>query len=213
MTAKRSAELTTEIRIVRAATKLFADYGFDGVSIREILALAEANVASVNYYFGSKEKLYHAVVHQYAQKINMARDLGLERVRDTYGFTRDTLPEVLRAYSEPHFAVAKQPGGSDYVRMFSRLHTEPRDIAIEFYEVHFGKCRAAYVSALNVALKPIAKDDLRRGFSFFVTSMLSAPSDVGYSQLTGKASQNVDYSCLCEQLVRYHAAGLLALAK
>jgi AcrR family transcriptional regulator len=48
--------------IINKAIELFAEKGFKGTSIRDLAAKAEVNVAMVNYYFGSKEKLFEAMV-------------------------------------------------------------------------------------------------------------------------------------------------------
>jgi len=44
------------------AERLFAEQGFEAVSIREISKEADINIAMVSYYFGSKEKLYEEVI-------------------------------------------------------------------------------------------------------------------------------------------------------
>ena len=51
----------TRERILDAAEELFAEHGFEGVSLREITRLAGANVAAVNYHFGSKDRLIDAM--------------------------------------------------------------------------------------------------------------------------------------------------------
>jgi AcrR family transcriptional regulator len=48
----------TKNRIVRVALELFAKFGFEGVSTRLIAEKACCNIASLNYYFGTKKKLY-----------------------------------------------------------------------------------------------------------------------------------------------------------
>ena len=48
--------------IIESAIKLFGTKGFEGTSVRDIAANAQVNVAMINYYFGSKEKLFEAVV-------------------------------------------------------------------------------------------------------------------------------------------------------
>ena len=49
----------TRNRLLNTAQWLFAKQGFKATSLRQITQKAEANVASVNYYFGSKEYLKH----------------------------------------------------------------------------------------------------------------------------------------------------------
>jgi AcrR family transcriptional regulator len=52
----------TRQRLVEAAAKLFANKGFEHVTVREICKASSANVAAVNYHFGDKAGLYRAVV-------------------------------------------------------------------------------------------------------------------------------------------------------
>lgn len=53
---RQSAE--TREKILRAASHLFAEKGYRGTTIAQICRAAPANIAAVNYHFGSKEKLY-----------------------------------------------------------------------------------------------------------------------------------------------------------
>lgn len=48
-------------RLLDAALTLFADKGFAKTSTREIAQAAQANIASISYYFGDKNGLYRAV--------------------------------------------------------------------------------------------------------------------------------------------------------
>lgn len=51
----------SERRLLDAAERLFAEHGYNGVSIRDIAAAARANISSVYYHFHSKQKLLEAV--------------------------------------------------------------------------------------------------------------------------------------------------------
>jgi AcrR family transcriptional regulator len=48
--------------ILDAAEECFAASGFAGATTRQMAALAGVNVATLHYHFGSKEKLYRAVL-------------------------------------------------------------------------------------------------------------------------------------------------------
>ncbi len=48
-------------RIIDAATRLFAERGYHGVSMRELAAAVDLNIATISYHVGSKPQLYHEV--------------------------------------------------------------------------------------------------------------------------------------------------------
>ncbi|MFA5909245.1 MAG: CerR family C-terminal domain-containing protein [Vicinamibacterales bacterium] len=52
----------TQDRLIKAAAVLFAEQGFDNVTVREICKASHANVAAVNYHFGDKAGLYRAII-------------------------------------------------------------------------------------------------------------------------------------------------------
>jgi AcrR family transcriptional regulator len=53
-------------QITREAMELFAKKGFEGTSIRDIASNAGVNIAMINYYFGSKEKLFESLLENKA---------------------------------------------------------------------------------------------------------------------------------------------------
>ncbi len=48
--------------ILVTALQLFAEKGFEGTTVRDIAEKASVNVAMVNYYFGSKDKLFEQIL-------------------------------------------------------------------------------------------------------------------------------------------------------
>lgn len=57
----RPSQVTRE-RIMKAAERLFAERGYDGTSIRAIVARARVNQAAINYHFAGKDGLYREVL-------------------------------------------------------------------------------------------------------------------------------------------------------
>lgn len=53
--------------IMEVAVALFAEKGFEGTSIRDLAHEADVNIAMINYYFGSKEKLFVALLENKAR--------------------------------------------------------------------------------------------------------------------------------------------------
>ena len=58
----KSTELSTEDKILLAASKVFTEKGFSGTRTRDIAEEAGINLALLNYYFRTKEKLFEQVM-------------------------------------------------------------------------------------------------------------------------------------------------------
>lgn len=54
-------------RISGAACELFGNFGYDGVSVRDIAREAGVTIGSISYYFGSKELLYRDTARHLVQ--------------------------------------------------------------------------------------------------------------------------------------------------
>jgi len=54
----------TRDRLLEAGLRLFAMYGFDSVSTRQLAQTAGVNIAAIAYHFGGKQELYNAVAEQ-----------------------------------------------------------------------------------------------------------------------------------------------------
>ncbi len=58
----------SKTRILNSAVKLFAEKGYDAVSIREICRNAGANLCMVSYYWGGKKELYQGILDDLIEK-------------------------------------------------------------------------------------------------------------------------------------------------
>jgi AcrR family transcriptional regulator len=90
--------------ILTVAEALFAEHGYEGTSVRALAKRAGVNVAMISYYFGSKEKLFEALVEYRAsylrnklkdvkkdfadpvRRIGAALDLVVDRIFSNPGF-------------------------------------------------------------------------------------------------------------------------------
>ena len=59
----------TARRILLAAIEVFADEGYEGASTRSLASRADVNAPAIQYYFGSKEGLYRAVIAHIANLV------------------------------------------------------------------------------------------------------------------------------------------------
>jgi len=78
---KPKAPEANRARIVAAAIQEFASRGFKGASMDAIAARTHTTRAMINYYFGSKEKLYLSVLEQVYSEIRLAEgELDLDHL-------------------------------------------------------------------------------------------------------------------------------------
>jgi AcrR family transcriptional regulator len=68
--------ILTRRRILKAASRVFAEEGYEGASIRDIVAKADVNQAAISYHFGSKEGLYRAVLEKALAALTNADNEG-----------------------------------------------------------------------------------------------------------------------------------------
>jgi AcrR family transcriptional regulator len=94
----RPSEVTRE-RIMKAAARLFADRGYDGTSIRAIVAKARVNQAAINYHFDGKDGLYREVLREAFRALT---EQQLEHAAETKSMSREeALAEFIKRQLHP----------------------------------------------------------------------------------------------------------------
>jgi len=90
----------TRSAILAAAERLYADRGFGDVTLRDIVAEANVNLAAVNYHFGSKDELIAElfVTRSIATNRERLREL---RAAEEEGGGSAPIDEILRALVGP----------------------------------------------------------------------------------------------------------------
>jgi AcrR family transcriptional regulator len=111
---------TTRDRLLDAAERLFAEHGFQATTMRTVTTEAAANIAAVNYHFGSKQALLEAVVHRALGPVVEARRLRLEALP-----AEPTVEEIVDALISPLIERMAEPEGGRMLRLVGRLLVDP----------------------------------------------------------------------------------------
>jgi TetR/AcrR family transcriptional regulator, regulator of cefoperazone and chloramphenicol sensitivity len=85
----------TRARVIAAAGELFADHGYHGVTVRDIIQKAKTHQSALNYHFAGKETLYRDVLLHACDTPESAK-LELEALRRMP--PRQALRELVRAW-------------------------------------------------------------------------------------------------------------------
>jgi TetR/AcrR family transcriptional regulator len=130
-----------QIAILAAATKLFAEQGFDGVSMRDVARTAGVSKANIYHHFSSKEALYLAILQASASETavlveNLASGSGdfddrlkvfsnayQQHLFDQHLSSRLLLREALSGDEKKGKAIADKVVGDVFRRMISILST------------------------------------------------------------------------------------------
>ena len=143
---------STKNRLLDAAEKLFAEKAFENVSIRDLAAAADVNVAAVNYHFQGKENLYFEVVQRrfVAQRDKTLAALG-SLLEKTGG--RPRVDQVIRTLVRQHLEGAlPDHGNASFMALIAR-HMHPGNAAMAgpFFKTMvapiFGKFSQALITA------------------------------------------------------------------
>ena len=125
----------TEERIRQVAKRLFTERGYARTKIRDVAEEADVNIALLNYYFRSKERLYESIVTENFQEymnavgeVLNAPGLSLEvRIRHYVEQMLDTLktnPDL------PFFVMNEGRNNPEFCQRFFTTHSETFDQSV-----------------------------------------------------------------------------------
>jgi AcrR family transcriptional regulator len=142
----------TRSAILAAAERLYADRGFGDVTLRDIVAAANVNLAAVNYHFGSKDELIAELFVTRSLATNRERLRELKAAEDAGG-GRAPIEIIMRALVGPTLrgCLGPESGRSTAARFMIRASIEsvPPIRRIKNREVdHLRKFAAAMRRAL-----------------------------------------------------------------
>lgn len=151
--------MTTRSRLLDAAERLFADRGFHAASVREITELAGANVAAVNYHFGSKEQLLRAVTDRIVAPLNARRRELLATALEAA--TPPSVAAILEAFLRPDIeAMRALDERRPVVRFVGRIYSDDAPWIRDMATAQFAEVGRSFHSALAAALPDVDEEEL-----------------------------------------------------
>lgn len=168
-------------RLMDASEQLFAEHGWNAVSIRSIVAAADVNLAALHYHFGSKEQLLSEI---FAAR---AKPIAEERVRLLSEIDLDAAPSlerILEAFLRPALIIGsdERSGGRAFVKLRARLATEPETVSRRILAKAFDESSGAFLDAIGRALLGIPRAELEWRFHFMLGAMFYTMADAGRIQ-------------------------------
>ena len=125
--AQRDRGAETRQRLLEAGLDIFGRLGFEGATTRQIVDQAGANLAAINYHFGSKEGLHIAVAEHVATRIVALVGPTLVAVDSPEAFAtpataRAALIRLIEAFAE---TILGEEEAEQWARFIVREHMQP----------------------------------------------------------------------------------------
>jgi AcrR family transcriptional regulator len=147
----RPSALTRQA-IIRAATNLFAEQGFEGTTVRAIVAKARVNQAAINYHFDGKEGLYREIL-RVAVAAFTRDDVGAE---ESAALPRE---EALRSFINQQLRpLLARDEMSRYVRIFAWETAQPSKVLRQFLASSASPFMSRAIGLVRRFLPPDASD-------------------------------------------------------
>lgn len=211
MTDKR--EISTKELILDTAERLFAERGFDGVSLRSIIAEAGVNLAAVHYHFHSREALLHALFARRLEPLNRKRLALLEALESEAAGRPLPVELILEAMLIPILKLVRDPArnGPTFARLIGRLQAEGGTELAEIFKKHMDEVVERFTQALRKALPGLPPAELFWRMHFAMGAMGHTLRGTRLTAvLSGGVFDPSDLEGGIDRLIAFLAAGLRA---
>ena len=160
--------VATRVSLLNAAEQLFSQHGVDGTSVRAIITAAGANLAAINYHFGTKERLALEVFARRLEPVNRERIERLDALEKAAGRQKLRLEQIIDALIRPAVEAKEDgaPGCDDFMRLISRCFQEPNPELKKFVEQQFAEVVRRFDSAILKAVPGLPPGELFWRMSF-----------------------------------------------
>lgn len=154
-------KLSTKNRLLDAAEKLFADKGFDEVSVRDLAAAADVNVAAVNYHFQGKENLYHEVIRR---RFSLQKDATLASLAEAMSQADDRpeLDAIIRTIVNSYLegALVRDVGPRIMAAITREMHSNYNTRHMVVFKEMIAPIFAAFSTAMLAARPNLRQEDV-----------------------------------------------------
>lgn len=146
-------------RVLQTAASLFATFGFEGVSTREIARSSGCHVPSIYYHFSSKENLYRETCEE---KLEDSLELVRERIKQADD-PETRLRALLAAFCE-HFTQDRE--------LFLLIQRDVINAAVARPRFLFGSHYQHFMNMIRELSSELTGHDIGQHRAFVVLSMI-----------------------------------------
>ncbi|WP_420557325.1 TetR/AcrR family transcriptional regulator [Roseovarius sp.] len=207
-----SYNVATRGKLLDSAEELFAARSHEAVTLKEIAALAEANVGQIVYHFGQKDALIKEVILRRAGLISAERLQLLDAYERLVGQENVALEPLVRAFIDPYLAKLKgEEAGWRNWALFIGRNVWDKTLSETIAEA-FNPAASRYIEAFRRALPSLTRVDGARAFQLLLAGIYgSTTNDSRINSLLGDEGLSRDYDGYQEVLIPFVVGGIQAI--
>ena len=202
----------TKDRILASAERLFAASGFDGVSMRDIAADANAQLALIHYHFGTKLDLYRAIwALRYTDEVANRREASLASI--DFGLP---VPKLIRTLVEiyllPLIKMTEVEELRAFVAMGARECTDPKEAERGILQEFLDTPARRFVEYFGKALPELSPAEIAWGYQAMLgVSVVYLADRDRITRISKGAARAGDAKAATRPLVEFCVGGWLTL--
>lgn len=211
---KSEQKQKTRDRILDAAEALFAQRGFEGVSVRQIMRRADADVSLAYYHFDSKQDLFDQVMLRRAETLNSLRLDALDAVERRHSDDAPSVEEIIGAFTNPllELLASEHEAWKHYFQLIAQINSST-EWGGELMTRYFDPLVSRFIDALRKALPGCTEEDLYWSYHFLSGALTLTFAETGrIDNLSGGVCRSSDMQSIAERMPAFLAAGFRALA-
>ena len=198
-------------KLLETAEQLFADKGFEAVSVRDITQLAKTNVAAVNYHFGSRDSLLGMVMMRYMQPVTEERLARIDTLDRKWAGKVVPLEEIIDAYVRPLITQVRKSELSErlFYKLMGRIFAQQGNGLPPQIESQLKQVVERFTRSFAKALPEVPPEDLAWRIHFMAGAMihLLTHQDILH-RISGGTSGAPTMEATLGRFIRFAAAGL-----
>jgi AcrR family transcriptional regulator len=185
--------------LLDATERLVVEKGFDLVSVRDITGAIKANVAAVNYHFGSREALMDVVMSHVMDVVDAARIEALEDIVRLE--SRGPVEKIVSAYVNSVLIAAgrAEMDLAFFLKLAGRVMVFPSGLISPALADGRKEVNGLYLKALAGAVPHMGATDLEAAWAFF---------EVGLGQSLINLRSDLEPAVQAEQWIQFGVRGL-----
>lgn len=160
--SQRPARGAAREALLDTAERLFAEKGYDGVPIRELVDEAQVNLGALHYYWGSKAALFEATWKRRMEPLSLQRQRRLDQLEAEYVDRPIPIVKIIRIWLEVGLEVNAEGGepSKNFQRLYGRALTDPSPVVQRVVRSQLGGTSQRLVELLRRACPELSDTEL-----------------------------------------------------